>query len=41
MFVRDIVNPMAESALRLLDAGDLADLLQDSLAMGVPLSKTG
>jgi hypothetical protein len=41
MFVRDIVNPMAESALRLLDAGDLADLLQNSLATGVPLSETG
>ncbi len=30
-----------ESALRLLDAGDLAPMLQDSLATGVPLSETG
>ena len=28
-------------ALRLLDAGDLAAILQDSLATGVPLSETG
>ena len=28
-------------ALRLLDAGDLAPMLQDSLATGVPLSETG
>ena len=27
-----------ESALRLLNAGDLAAMLQDSLASGVPLS---
>ena len=30
-----------ESALRHLDAGDLAGRLQDSLANGVPLSETG
>jgi len=28
-------------ALRLLNAGDLAAILQDSLATGVPLSETG
>jgi hypothetical protein len=28
-------------ALRLLDAGDLAPILQHSLATGVPLSETG
>jgi hypothetical protein len=28
-------------ALRLLDAGDLAAMLQDSLATGVPLAETG
>jgi hypothetical protein len=28
-------------ALRLLDAGDLAPILEDSLATGVPLSETG
>jgi hypothetical protein len=28
-------------ALRLLDAGDLAPILQHSLASGVPLSETG
>ena len=29
-----------ESALRLLTAGDLAAILQDSLATGVPISQT-
>jgi hypothetical protein len=28
-------------ALRLLDAGDLVPIVQDSLATGVPLSETG
>ena len=30
-----------ESALRVLDAGTLAPMLQDALATGVPLSETG
>jgi len=30
-----------ESALRILDAGDLASMLQDSLATCTPLSETG